>query len=291
MADALDQMLEPGEQVVWRDPKRWLPPIRWAWLVHSAVMFPTMWAAMSGWTGIGSWTVLFGVFLLLGVFVSVTWWWCGYVVQPPTETVLTERRILHWNGWWIAPPDGVPLSGICAMDTDVSGHVLLTKRDGSKFEIRALRQPMDLAAHLQEAGKLPKRSPIGRLAQIGESFEPLCRSACFLLAVVFFGEALGLRGISEELASQILQSVKILALFFVAEWLGRHLGYLLGLAVLRPWVAAEEVANWFRAEAPVKSGGVLNALFAQPSGLTLWLAGRLYGQSFTLENGGGEANG
>lgn len=156
MASPLEAMLEPGERLLWRDPRYWVPA-RWLLFVLTSVPWLVVWTLLDLGAGVFFvfWMVLIGISLELG--------------RPGSETLLTERRLLHRSNGKSGSAFELPLALIAKVEFGLSDGrrtVRVTKADGTNLELLELHGPQAFSLALAEAAAVPQPASIGPLVHV-----------------------------------------------------------------------------------------------------------------------------
>lgn len=284
MAVRLDQMLEPGERVVHRDPRSLLPV---AWHVHLAILLAAAGAFLA--FDLGSNEAVYFVIPL------VVWTFSAYASYR-TEAVVTDRRVLRRAGGRNSEITEIPLAevtGVRYRTDDYPGNVEVTTRyDVNRVEFNFLRQPQGFAAALAKAADLGRPILIGPLIHIapyiylfgGLPFAALLiwglyNLSCGFPPIAFFGPTA---------APWILVAILGLPTFLVGVVVGGNLVGLAGYALLRPWVTLQEAQNSIILSGETGRGNWLSRQIDQI--YVAWI-GVLYGGPVSLESKGGGSHG
>lgn len=152
----LDRMLEPGEQVLCRDPSFWVPH---RWVLFIALAIP--------WYAVSEAFHLSGGVLL--VFYMALFWISYGFGSLGTETLLTERRVLHKGRGENSARVNLPLELVTKIEVRPCEYlttVKLTKTDGQCVELFNLHRPQPFALALAEAAGVARPALIGPLIHI-----------------------------------------------------------------------------------------------------------------------------
>lgn len=280
----LEDLLEPGEKVVYRAPRRWKPN---DWLLDGSILGIGI--------GLVAATGLIGLdpasLATLGAAMAapVLYTMGCYVRDWSREAVVTDLRLLHRTGWWSPRVTEVPLAEVRAIQA-FRDRMRITRTDG-------LRLDLDHPHHCWELG-----SALAQVASLAPPRVATWRDWSADLVWLLSGYTLGLvaaviplKMLYPELAA-VAESIGWLGagtVFLAAGWLAHTLGMLCGfqlsLVLLRPFLSYTEMRDWilhsFAFWAPADEPD------SQYRAAELRLAARLYGRPFDDPNGGAKSNG
>lgn len=272
MAETLDYLLEPGERVLYRDPRRLAPA---AWLLTLLGLGYA--AAVLYVVGVGPW-----VFAAAGLLLSAraVWRLAGDFLP---EAVVTDRRVLERTGWRRPQITAIALEEIRdlrSIPSGVPGYLKITGRFGEVERLYHLRRPQPFCRALARAAALPCPPLVGRLENTADYCVSL--GGLSLTGALFWGLYRLFDAIAPTLAPASMAPQHIvflmLAVFaiptlYLGLALGTHLAGLLSIPLLRPFVTLEEQQNWLcqevENEATNKRGRRLRPLYLKWAGL-LW---------------------
>lgn len=243
MAKKLDDLLQPRERVLWRDPE---PQLRDAWprILGTAGMGTALMGSLMGRDSLEGWLMSFGIFfavLMVGEFVLYR---VGPWLDGRGETVLTAGRLLHGDARTGGKLVEVPLAEIAEVAVGQMNLLTLVTRDGAATVPTGLRQPQALAAALAAAAGLPPPPLAGRLAGLWEDGKSLGTAACLVPGVVLRPD--WILNVYDDLQFGDLAVLMVwaLSLLFTASLVGRHVAAVVGLVVLRRRASAAEAHTW-----------------------------------------------
>lgn len=287
MASALDQLLRPGERVVYRQA----PGRNRRWLYAHALAGPVLAGVLALWyfrldpiilSGMAA--VVIGVpalGLCLTLFLEDRW----------DEILLTNRRVLRR-----ITRDGqetvteIPLADVAAVelaDTPFGLAAKIKRRDGRESEFRDLRQTQAFAAALAEQTGLARPASVGRLEHLALYcwFVGGLAVAGYLISLFqHYAAGSGNLAFYIELPLSFLGTIAVLLL---GLWLGTHLATLVAVTLMPFFASAEQAGNWLRIRPHRQSNKW--TLWKHPAYLRL--ASLVYGQSITTAADGDERNG
>lgn len=295
MAKPLENLLDPGERVLWRRPDQRL--LEGGPRVLGATFFFTGFGlVIVGRIDLGVLIILFGIALAgCTVLELITWSVVRHI--SGRETVLTTRRL--WQRRRDADGDNiieVPLAGVTEIALQRDCDVALVKRDDGTKVLFGLRLSRTLAAALAGAAGLPPPRHVGRLASLWDYVKELGTPICFFLMVLLLPDGFVRDDAGLESADAVRLLLSLLACWFVAGLFGRHLLAVLGLVVLRPWVSAAEAWAWLDlgkqgAGQEILLGRLYAHLTLWRSPLYAWLVGLLWGAPTNGQNAGAHGHG
>lgn len=281
MARPLDELLQPGEQVLWREPK---PRLFEAWprILGGGFLFTGLLIAIVDRFDPEVWVKVFGVVVAFSVVLELIVWflpWLNFRV----ETLLTTSRLLQRHSHASDDLVDVLLAEVTEITLSSTHSLTLTTRDGGTNFVFSHYQSQALAAELTRATGLPPPRLIGRLAGLRTYGHELGTDVCFMLGAVLLADWFALvRGSDLDLGDLLPLGSSIMSLWVVAMLVGLHLTTVLGLVMLRPWVSADEARAWLDlATEGEKSEGAWSRLGAHllhwRSPLYAWLVRLLWG--------------
>ena len=155
MADPLEQMLEPGERVVWRSRWNWLPAL-WplALVALAELIYLLLWSDHQN--------RLVGA-ILIGLMLSG--WLFNAFVRWQTSALITERRVLYRGSYGVAGVTELPLAEIARVEGP--GTPAAARRNGETVAFRDLRQGWHFARSLARSAGAPY-GPHGRPHEFGQ---------------------------------------------------------------------------------------------------------------------------
>lgn len=275
-ASTLAALLAPGERVLYRDPKGWLPSSWTAQIVVVASLVGLVVAFNLGSTYLA----------IMLAFLGYSWGQAAFA-EYTSEAVITDRRLLQKTGWRKVEITELPLAEIKRVDFRPSyfpGLVRIGKRNGGRLELHRLRRPQDFAAVLVASAKVARPALIGRLVNMvpylclfgGMPFTALLAWGLYLLAQAFLPESFLHGGLFSLLVLAVMFPV-----IFVGIMGGCTLAVLAGFAILRPWVSLEEARNCLCMKSEIKFGRWIER-WTEP--LYLKWAILLYGQPICCDD-------
>lgn len=276
MTSRLERMLEPGERVVYRDARSFVP-LGWHYYLAVMALFSLALLVFDG---------HLRTLTIVGTMVVAMWIWNEVAVYA-VETVLTDRRILRKTGWRQVEITGFPLAVVKTVSyrpTCYPGMVRLRKSNGGTEEFYGLRRPQAFAAVLADAAGVARPPLIGRLI---EMMPYLCVFGGLPCAALLGWGLYELAQVTlptwllEDEASQFLALLCAVPVLAVGCFFGVHLVGLLGFAVLRPFVTFEEARNAICMES---EGKLARRIDRMTDPLFIWWTGLLYGRQVRCED-------
>lgn len=248
MARSLDQMLEPGEKVVLRNPRLRMSRVRRTAYGVAMLVCLAVGTIHSFWDWPADWIVQVAssLFFFMGMLG-------GALLQAAhTETLVTDRRILHKSGWHWSRIDEFTLAGIRGNQFMGHGRARSVKVMGPLAEhvvlLNAGQDADRIAGILAQAANLPPprqpSSKVNRAAWLVHGAGDVCGVAAFL------GAGLGLvivaMGVGDPEPSiwAVAAFASLMCLLFpaiLAGVIGGPLGSAAMMLCLRPFVSRAEM--------------------------------------------------
>ncbi len=256
MAAKLNDMLEPGERILYRDPRRWVPG---SWHADLATLAMVICCSIAFDLG------PFGPIFFL-VLYSLSW--LGQVIDALTcWAAVTDRRILQKSGWRAARIDDIPLADVVQVTFLPSSHpgtLGIQTRDGGETDLEHLNDPQSFATAAAGAVGLKRPTLIGGLMNTmpyiglfgGMLFGCLILFGYFHLTWFVLAEGVVPEGTILYWLLIVLIVPFALLLLYLGIRIGFHLASLVGLGILRPFGTLEHAHNalhmglWFDAGRP-----------------------------------------
>jgi hypothetical protein len=276
MADVLNDLLAPGERVVWRSRWNWVP----AFWPLALVAMGTL-AYLVAWSDFENQAP---AALLLGALLAG--WLFNAFVRARTRALITERRVLYRGGYGAGEVTELPFPEMARVE---GPEPRARRRDGTAVEFRDLRQGWRFARALARAAGVPY-GPRGARREGGDALAGIVAWAAIasvlVLLLTLWSEGLGGPGQPGPWTALVFG---VGVPFFLGPPETRGAAALpfraLALPLLRPFAPVGWVRDWLCREAGYRSGA-----WVQPPGLDLALrwAGQLYGRPLRCEREDGE---
>lgn len=285
MADTLDRMLEPGEQVVWRDPRRALSVYFWPFALVSLLTAGTFLLLYLGRVDLSKLLTSCGIVLGAGLCLML---FTELAARSSTKgTIVTDRRILHEIdlGNQIKLVE-VPLAEIATVELANVGtlSVKFGRKNGEIVRLGSLRRPQQLAAAAAQGAGLSGPALIGRL----EALIIYCAVLGGLTGFWLIRDLAGNLGISRvqlegfgDIPHHVLGETVLNILGF---WSGTHLAALIAFAIMPRLATAEEARAWLRLKPDTKGLARLSRWFGWKHPLYVKLASLIYGEPMNGSN-------
>ena len=266
MLEHLEQRLQPGETVIYRAPRRWEPDAWFSELVIYGACLALLWAG-----GV----VRFespGLWALLGALAPPalhTLW--VYQRDWSTAALVTNRRLLHRQGWLRAKVIEILVRRVAAVEAEVD-RIRVGLDDGSCVFLGHPQDAWGLGVALAHSAGIP-------LPDLPSRREIIARSGiafCFLLITL---------AVSIAVLEWLLVHWGLLAFALLLPLVallgavtGLLLGGLLALVLGRPILSFDEVARCIASYDRLWLADGDESGLTWPGCLFLWLAERLYGR-------------
>lgn len=283
MAKQIDSMLEPGEEVRYRDPRRLAPAV---WLT---ALLGLAYGAAAGFVfEVSTW-----IFVSAGLFLLARTAW-SVIGKLLPETLVTDRRMIEKTGWFSPQVSAIPLEEIedfRFIPAGLPGYLIVTGPFGRVHRAFGLRRPQPFCRALARAAGLPCPPLFGRLENTAEYCVVL--GGMPLTGLLFWGLyslllALAPAGVTAQDFAFVILALLALPVLYVGLKYGTHLAGLLSVPLLKPFVTLEEQRNWLCGEVENedsnKKGRKIRPLY-------LKLAGLMWGRTLTCETCKGKVHG
>lgn len=274
MTDSLDQMIAPGERVVWRDPRGWAPRSRW-WLLLATGLCLAFAAAIALSSGTAQGRQLSALVLGLGGLGIAVTWLQALRMERGFQAAVTERRLLYRSALKNREPVDLPLAEIAMLGVDEHHDLTVHTRGGAEIPLTGLRRVNDFADALTVAACLPRQSLSGQLVLLDSAAVGLGGFGALFLALLLFTDLLAGPGGEDALVRRLLHGF---AVAVPAMWTGMHLARVLGLIAIRRNVTAAEVGAWLCPTHGITASNRASRLLIQLEPLYHHLARQLWDQ-------------
>lgn len=244
MADTLDSMLEPGEQVIYRHVGRG-PAGRALFVLQQHMVLLLLFGIYWSGNSLGFALLLFPVVALFYGFLFLFHRANFTAPWRESDALLTDRRLLYMPARPTPDVVEIAIAEMARVEPDYDRAILsVSTTNGTTYQLQRLSGYQGLTAAMAERAALPPPTLIGRLEGLSRRCISFGGIPFMVLAYkLFYALAPGYdrAHILDDLAWRIGWGSLLILL---AMWFGSHLACLVGLTALRHRVSPAEVRAW-----------------------------------------------